>query len=270
MRTLPAPGRPSPVVPGPLVSGLLLAGLLLSGLLVSGCSSSSPRATPTPNPTPSASPVPTASDAYASLAPPTSPGVGSYDALVANRAYQAAHGFLALQLLEPATLRGSNKADLVQQLQGAVQDTTVARNLGGAPTRRGLDYRPLFAPDVRPQTPLATVVRSSYTADEVRGLGGEQGLRISWSGTVHYHLVVAGTPRVVAFALSVGYVFGRVATEPSGLQLQQVVHGSSHAAPVLASCLVKGLLVPVAGSPSATDDGPGPYPRPAGGPPCPL
>ena len=261
MRTLSVVGRPSPLVPG-----LSLPWLLMAGIVLSACSTGTPRATPPP----SASPVATAGDAYGSLTPPRSPGVGSYDALVANRAYQAAQGYLALQLLEPATLHGTNKADLVQQLQGAAQDTTIARDLGAGPTRRGLDYRPLFPANVTPQTPVATVVRSSYTADEVRGLGGEQGLRISWSGAVHYHLTVAGSPRVVAYALSVGYVFSRVPTEPSGLQLQQVVHGSSHAAPVLASCLAKGLLVPVAGMPSAVDDGPGPYPRPVGGPACPA
>jgi hypothetical protein len=222
-----------------LPAAVLATALLLAACSDGGADEARPTATPTPTSTSAA-----AGDPYEALNPPTSPGVGSYNAVLANRAYAAAHGFLALQLLEKPTLVGNNGAELVSQLQGATQDTAIARDLGGAPTRRGLDYRPLFAKGTTLSDPVATVTSSTYTADEVQGLGGEQGLRVSWTGTLVYPVTFQGKAQQVTYTLTVGYVFSPVAEDPSGLVMQQTVHGTGTAQGVSTACLAKGVLYP--------------------------
>jgi len=173
--------------------------------------------------------------------------VGSYSGALATRAYQSVQGYLALQLLERPTLLGNNDRELISQLQGAVQDLTVARDLGRPPTRRGLDYRPLFARGVTLGTPVGTVTDSVYTGDEVQGLGGEQGLRISWSGTVTYPVTFRGRAYTITYGLKTAYVFAPLPQEPNGLALQQTVHGTVTIDGVVPSCLAKGVLYPGAG-----------------------
>lgn len=213
---------------------------LLLLALTAACSGGSTSATPTPAPTSSASQI----DPFDAIAPPTSPGVGSFDAIVANRAYAATQGFLALELLEQSTVTGANNAGLVEQLQGAVQDAGVKADLGGAPTRRGLDYRPLFPKGATIPKPVGTVSSSTYTADEVKGLGGENGIRVSWTGTVIYPVTIAGKTSSVPYTLTMAYVFSRVANDPSGLVMQQVVKGTASFAGVIDACAVKGVLYP--------------------------
>ncbi|MGB8651240.1 MAG: hypothetical protein WCD35_11320 [Mycobacteriales bacterium] len=246
-------------------TALVATALLVAAL--SGCNDR-PSAAPSPAaPTSSATPT---SDPYTDLDPPTSPGVGSFDKVTSDRAYEAAHGLLALQLLEPATLTGSNRSELLQQLTGQLEDATIGKDLGGAPSRRGLDYRPLLARTVRLGKPFVEVVRSSYQGDQVQGIGGETGLRVTWDGAVRYHVTVDGVPRTIGYAMTIAYVFSAVPNEPGGMALQLVVKGSSHAAPVLTSCLAKGVLLPTAGAPTDADLGPGPYPSAPPGPACPV
>ena len=176
--------------------------------------------------------------------PPTSPGVGSFDAVLANHAYAATQGFLALELLEQSTVTGANNATLVEQLQGAVQDATVKADLGGAPTRRGLDYRPLFPKGATVPKPVGTVSASTYTADEVKGLGGENGIRVSWTGTVIYPVTVAGKTSSVPYTLTMAYVFSRVANDPSGLVLQQGVQRPAPLTGVIAAGAGSGVPHP--------------------------
>jgi hypothetical protein len=203
------------------------------------------------------------------LAPPKSPGVGGFDAVVAQRAYDATRGFLALTLGEPGTLTGAGDAALLEALSVPDPALSVAPALRGA-TRKGLGIRPRFPRAVVLGTPPAEVVRSSYRAEEVRGAGGEAAIRITWDGALRYRVVSAGTPHEVAYALSVAYVFGLVANEPGGIRLVQVVPGTMHAAPVVGACLAKGFLVPASGTPSAQDFGAGPWPAPDTRTPCPA
>lgn len=248
----------------------LLPAACIALLLLTGCSDDGPNARPSPSSSPSAAPSASApADAYQALQPPTSPGVGSFDAVAANHAYSLVHGLLALQLLEPATLTGHNQQELTAQLRGSNEDPAVAAAVGAGPTARGLDYRPLFPATVL-ATPPAEVVRSSYTADEVQGRGGEQALRISWSGALRYHITGSKTAPSVAYALSIAYVFRAIPNEPGGVELAQVIRGTSHAAPVLASCVAKGVLVPTGGAPTEADFGAGPYSPVPSGARCPL
>lgn len=211
-------------------------------LLTAACSGSStpPTAVPSPPPeTTTGSP-----DPFEALAPPTSPGVGSFGAVLANRAYAATRGYLALELLETSSITGANNAALVEQLQGATGDLTVKADLGGAPTRRGLDYRPLFPRTASLPQPVGTVSASTYTADEVRGLAGEQGLRVTWTGTVTYPVTVAGATSPVAYTTTMSYIYSTVPQDPAGLVLQQVVKGTASFTGVIDACTGKGLLYP--------------------------
>jgi hypothetical protein len=235
----------------------LLVALCATAALTTACSGSSPTAAPTPTPTSSP-------DAYAQLAPPHTPGVGSFAPATSQRAYEATHGLLALTLLDRGTLTGTGTAALLEGLAVPNPDLSVAPYLQ-PPTRRGLDIRPLFARTVTLRQPLVEVVRSSYTADEVQGVAGEQGIRITWDGALRYRASVGGADSDVAYVLHVSYVFAPVPNEPGGLRLVQVVPGSSHVAPVVASCLEKGVILPTAAGPTSTDFGPGPWP-PATGP----
>jgi hypothetical protein len=238
-----------------------LVALCATTALATACTGGgTPKADPTPS-----GPV----DPYVALDPPTSPGVGSFDAVIAQRAYDAAHGLLALSLAEPATLTGTGTAALLDDLAVPNPSLNVVRFLR-PPTRRGLDLRPLFARTVTLATHPVEVVRSSYGADEVQGAAGEQGIRISWDGAVRYRVLVAGVPHQVAYALQVSYVFEPLPNEPGGLRLVQAVPGSSHAAPVVTSCLAKGVLLPAEGTPTSSDFGPGPWLPEATGPACPV
>jgi hypothetical protein len=240
------------------------AALLVAGALLTGCSSDddSPDARPSSSPS---GPV----DPFVALDPPTSPGVGSIDPVVAQRAHDATQGLLALTLAEPGSITGSDPATLVEGL--AVPDASLGvADLLQPPTRRGLDVRPLFARGVTLDAHPVEVVRSSYSAEEVRGLAGEQAVRITWDGAVRYRVLLAGVPRQVAYALHVSYVFALIPEEPGGIRLAQVVPGSSHAAPVVSSCLAKGVLLPSEGQPSSSDFGPGPWPAPPAGQACPV
>lgn len=233
----------------------LLIALCATAALTTACTGSSPHAAPTPTATP---------DAYAQLAPPHSPGVGSFDEATSQRAYEATHGLLALTLLDPGTITGTGTATLLQELAVPNPDLSVEAYLR-PPTARGLAIRPLFARTVKPAASPADVVRSSYSADEVQGLGGEQGIRVTWDGALRYHVTVAGLAHEIAYVLHVSYVFAPIPNEPGGLRLVQVVPGTSHAAPVVTSCLDKGLLLPGPGAPSTSDFGPGPWlPAPKG------
>lgn len=215
-------------------------------LLTAACSSGSsthtadPQPTPTPTPTVSAGAV----DPFDAIEPPTSPGVGSFDAGLANRAYAATRGYLALELLEPTSITGADNATLVEQLRGASGDLTVKADLGGAPTRRGLDYRPLFPKGASVPKPVGTVSASSYAAEEVKGLAGEQGLRVTWTGTVTYPVTLAGTTSPVTYTTTMAYIFSSVANEPGGLVMQQVAKGTATFTGVIDACTKKGLLYP--------------------------
>lgn len=210
--------------------------LLLTLALTAGCSHDK---TATPTPAPSAS-----VDPFDAIAPPTSPGVGSFGPVLANHAYAATQGFIALELLEQSSVLGTNNAALVEQLQGGVQDLTVKTDLGGAPTRRGLDYRPLFPKGASIPKPVGAVSASSYTADEVQGLGGETGIRVTWTGTVVYPVTLHGATTQVTYTTTMGYVFSRVAQDPAGLTMQQVIKGTASFAGVIDACAAKGLLYP--------------------------
>ena len=240
----------------------LLAGLAALAVLATGCSDGSGTAAPSPTPS---GPV----DPFVALEPPRTPGVGSFDAAIAQRAYEATRGLLALTLAEPASLTGAGDAALLEALAVPDPALSVAPILR-TPTQKGLSVRPRFPRTVSLGTPPAEVVRSSYRADEVRGAGGEQAIRISWDGSVRYRLTVAGALHEVAYALSVGYVFALVPNEPGGIRLAQVVPGTAHAAPVIGGCLAKGLLVPAPGTPTATDFEPGPWQTPDTRTACPL
>jgi hypothetical protein len=241
----------------------LLVALCATAALTTACSGSSPKAAPTP--TPSSTP-----DAYAQLAPPHSPGIGSFSPAVSQRAYEATRGLLALTLLDRGTLTGTGTATLLEGLAVPNPDLSVAPYLR-TPTRRGLDVRPLFARTVTLRQPLADVVRSSYTAVVVPGVAGEQGIRITWDGALRYRVSVGGAPVEVAYVLHVAYVFAPVPNEPGGLQLVQVVPGSSHVAPVVASCLDKGVILPTSAGPTSSDFGTGPWPPATGRTPvCPV
>lgn len=245
------------------------AAALIAALLLTGCSDDgSPQSVATPVPT-SSSTAP-ATDPYAALTPPTSPGVGSYPALVAGRAYLQSQGLLALQLLEPATLTGKNSASLARSLRGRSEDLSVQRDLGEAPTEAGLKYRPLLASSVTVGPQLAEVVRSDWSADEVQGRGGESALRITWNGAVRYHVTVDGQPRELAYALVFSYVYALVANEPNGIVLETVIPGGSHLAPVVGACLSKGVVLPTGDAPTDADFGRGPYPAASTSGTCPV
>ena len=223
-----------------------LAALALLPLLLVSCDDDTPS--PSPSPTASATTTPQAEDPFEAIAPPTSPGVGSFPALLANRAYQATRGFLALQLLEEPTVTGRNEKELVSQLQGATQDVTISRDLPGTPTRAGLDLRPLFPQGATVPKPVGTVTASSYVGDEVRGQAGEVGLRITWTGTVVYPVTLKGTTSDVTYDFSVGFVFSGTPQDPAGLVMQQLVRGKATAKGVITACLDKGVLYPGAES----------------------
>lgn len=238
----------------PLVTRLLPG--CVAALLLASCS--------TAGGSPSAAPSPSPADPFTAIAPPNVRAVGSYPEIVVNRALQKAQGLLAHQLFEGSSLTGTDKAGLVAALTGTAEDLNIAKDLGATPTARGLTYRPLFAPGVAVTASAATVERSTWTADAVQGRGGEQGLRVTWAGSVRYAATVGGKAHDVAYALTVGYIFAALPTEPNGISFVAVVRGTSHAAPVLASCLEKGLLLPVAGTPTAADFGAGPWSTPSG------
>jgi hypothetical protein len=235
-----------PETPSPFRRRAALLSLLVLPLLAA-CGEDGPTATTDPSasataPTPSASPGPV--DPFTALAPPSSPGVGTFSALVANRAYAATQGFLALQLLERSTVTGGNDAALVDRLQGALQDPQVAEDLGDGPTRRGLDYRPLFGAGVELGTPLATVQDSQYVAEPVTGLGGEQGMRITWTGRLSYPVTVGSTASEVTYATSVSYIFGPVENDPNGIELQAALKGEATFTGVVEACTRQGVLYP--------------------------
>ena len=208
-------------------------------VLTAACSSgsSAPKA---------ADPTPTTvtTDPFDAIEPPSSPGVGAFSGILANRAYAATRGYLALELLEAASITGANNAALVEQLQGATGDLTIKADLGGAPTRRGLDYRPLFPRGASVPKPVGTVSASTYTADEVRGLAGEQGLRVTWTGTVTYPVTLGGKTSPVAYTTTMSYIFSTIPNDPGGLVMQQVVKGKASFTGVIDSCVTKGLLYP--------------------------
>lgn len=238
--------------------------LTLALLLATGCSAGSSTATPSPSPSPSQT-----KDAYADLAPPTSPGVGSFNNLLANRAYEAAHGYLAAQLLEPGSLSGVGGVQLATLISGAAGDPNPAKALTGA-TVIGLSYRPLLAKGVTLPKEFATVVRSSYTGDEVSGLGGERALRVTWSGALHYDVLLGGKPLTFSYALKIAYVFTSEQQDPTGMTLQVTVPQAHHIAPAQTACLAKGIVLPVPGAITAVDDSAGPWPKPVPGPACPV
>ena len=70
---------------------------------------------------------------------------------------------MALQLLEQSSVTGANNATLVEQRQGSVQDSTGKADLGGAPTRRGLDYPPVFPQGATVPNAVGTVKSPTYT-----------------------------------------------------------------------------------------------------------
>ena len=215
--------------------------LVLLPLLLASCDDDSPA--PATSATPTVSAAATPSDPFTDLAPPTSPGVGSFSALQANRAYAATQGLLALELLEQKTLAGTNEDELVSQLQGATQDVTIARDLG-KPTRAGLDLRPRLPQGATVPTPVGRVTASSYVGEEVRGQAGEVGLRVTWTGTVVYPVTLQGRTSDVTYSLTVGYVFSGAPQDPAGLVMQQLVRGKATATGVVTACLDKGVLYP--------------------------
>lgn len=217
------------------------AALLLLPLLLASCTSDDDPGT-TAMPTPTVT-VAQTEDPFQTIAPPTSPGVGSFSPLLANRAYAATQGFLALQLLEQPTLTGDNEPELVSQLSGQTQDVTVARDLG-KPTRAGLDLRPRLPEGATVPKPVGRVTASSYVGEEVRGQAGEVGLRVTWTGTVVYPVTFQGRTSEVTYSLKVGYVFSGTPNDPNGLVMQQLVRGSAEATGVVTACLDKGVLYP--------------------------
>lgn len=249
---------------------LLLPALVLgTALALTGCSGSDEPGTPDAQGSPSrsaAAPV----DAFTSLAPPSDTRVGSVDPLLSGRAYEKARGLLALSLAEAGSLTGSGTDALVEQLKVPNDDLSVRALLTPRPRPGALGFRPLFARTVSLADNPVEIVRSSYRGEEVRGLGGESGVRIHWNGAVRYRVTLDGQDREVAYALSVAYVFGPVPNEVGGLQLVQVVPGTYHAAPVVGSCLAKGVLLPAGGSPTSADYGTGPWAPAADGPACPV
>jgi hypothetical protein len=252
-------------------SPLLRSALALGAVvLAAGCGGSSTTGTPTPAPTSTASSTTAPVDAYTALKPPVTPGIGTVDPALAQRAYEKARGLLALSLAEPGTLTGAGTDLLLEQLRVPDATLSVAGLLTPRATTKGLGLRPLFASTVTLGAQPVEVVRSSYRGEEVAGLGGESGVRITWDGAVRYRVVLAGQHREVAYSVSLAYVFGPVPGEPNGLQLVQAVPGTFHAAPVVTSCLAAGVLLPAAGAPTATDYGRGPWPRAAAGPACPV
>ena len=251
------PARRSMLVP--------VLAVVLALALTAGCSGSeSPDAGPRPST--SAAPV----DTFTALAPPADTSIGSLDPILTRRAYEKARGLLALSLGEAGTLTGSGTDVLVEQLQVPDKDLSVTALLTPQPRAKGLGVRPLFAETVALDEQPVEVVRSTYRGEEVRGLGGESGIRISWSGSVRYRVEVDGRAQEVAYALRLAYVFGPVPEEVGGLRLVQVVPGAYHAAPVVRSCLDEGVLLPRSGTPTASDYGPGPWTTEAGGPACPV
>lgn len=246
--------------------------VLLALALAAGCSGSStagPDGTSSPSAPATTSSAPQV-DTFTALRPPAVQSIGTVDQALVVRAYEASRGLLALSLGEAGTLTGSDTASLVQSLQVPDEALSVKALLTPRPTRKALGLRPLFARTVTLDERPAEIVRSSYRGEEVRGLGGEVGLRVTWDGAVRYRVLVGGQPREVAYALTVAYVFGPVADEPNGLRLVQVVPGTFHAAPVLASCLAQGVLLPGTGSPTPADYGTGPWAAVPAGPACPL
>jgi len=248
---------------------LLLPALgLATALALTACSGSDEPDTPEAQGSPSRSAAPV--DAFTSLAPPADTRVGSVDPLLSSRAFEKARGLLALTLAEAGSLTGSGTDALVTQLQVPNDSLSVTELLTPRPTAEALGFRPLFARTVSLAKNPVEVVRSSYRGEEVRGQGGEAGVRITWNGAVRYRVSVGGKDREVAYALTVAYVFGPVPNEVGGLQLVQVVPGTFHAAPVVGSCLTKGVLLPAAGSPTPADYGTGPWAPADQGPACPV
>ncbi len=212
-------------------------------LLTAACSGGSTAPTAT-DPTPTTTATTASIDPFEAIEPPTSPGVGRYDSILANRAYAATRGYVALELLEASSITGANNGALVEELQGAVADPMVKADLGGAPTRRGLDYRPLFPRGATVPKPVGTVSASTYTADEVKGLGGEQGLRVTWTGTVTYPVTLGGKTSPVGYTTTMSYIFSTLPNDPTGLVMQQVAKGTASFTGVIDACATKGLLYP--------------------------
>ena len=211
-------------------------GLLALVVLLAGCSSSAAPSTS------AATPTATSLDAYAALSPPTAGALGGYDSGTVAHAQEVVHGLLAEQLLEPTTLRG---ASIAADLAGAAGDNTVRRELGSRPTVGGLRFRPLFAKALRLATPPATVVSSTWGTDLVQGAGGEQGLRVTWSGDLAYDVRTPdGVLHRVGYRTRLGYVFSALGNEPGGVLLQVVQPLGSTTTGTLTSCRARGVLWP--------------------------
>lgn len=243
---------------------------LVTTAVLSGCAGS-PTSGPTPSPTASGQTSSTTHvDAFTALAPPSGLTLPGIDPVLVTRALETSRGLLASSLAEPGTLDGTGTATLLESLQVPDPDLSVAGLFRPSPTQKALAIRPLFAPTVQLGSPLVHVVRSTYRAQQVTGLGGESGIRITWDGSVRYRVAVAGAAHEVAYALTLSYVFGPIENEPNGQRLVQVVPGSFHAAPVVTACLAKGVLLPAPGAPTTADFAPGPWPTPTAGPSCPV
>lgn len=215
-----------------------------TALLLAGCTgSSTPRATPTPTVTA------VSTDPFDAIEPPKSLEVGSFGAFLVNRAYASVRGYLALELLEPDTLLGRNEKTLVEQLQGATMDNTVRTSIGVAPNRTALNFRPLFPAGTQVAKPVGSITSSTYVADEVQGLGGENGLRITWTGGLTYPVVLKGKASTITYQTTVGFVFSRITQDPNGVTMQQPIAGTATFGGVIDACAAKGLLYPgVAGA----------------------
>ncbi len=225
---------------------LLLTTALLTGCSDAGGPTASPSATSPATSSPSAS---TGDDPFETITPPNSPGVGPFDPVLANRAYAATQGLLALQLLEKPSVLGDNTALLVDELSGASKDPAIVRDLGGPATRNGLDYRPLFPKGTTVGAPLAAVTGSTYIGEAVTGQAGELGLRIRWTGTLTYAVTFEGKAHRVVYTPTLTYIFSRVAEDQAGLVMQQTLRTAATVEGVITACLAKGLLYP--GAPTA-------------------
>lgn len=217
--------------------------LLVLAALLAGCSGGG-GGTAAPQPTASPAPV----EPFEALAPPTSPGVGSFEAFSANRAYKATQSLLALQLLEKPTLAGGNRTQLAAALQGAFGPGPATAAVGGAPTRGALDYRPLFPPGTTFSEPVATVTSSIYNGEEVQAPSGDKAMRVTWTGTLTYAVTVKGATGTVTYNGDIAYLFAPIAAEPGGMALQAVAARPSSAQGVITACLAKGVLYPGAAS----------------------
>jgi hypothetical protein len=248
--------------------------LIAAAALAAACSGTSTKAEPTPTttaPAPSATTSTAAGgDPYTALAPPQSPGIGDFAPGVVNHAYVVAQGLLAEAVLEEQTLLGTNSTQLGIDLSGAAKSASIVSALSDPAKPEGLRLRPRFGKGVTLAKPAADVVRSSWGGAPVGTPDGGAAMRITWDGSLRYHVVYGGKPVDVAFALKASWVFLPKDNEVNGVELVTAVPGEFHAAPQLASCTAKGLLVPVGAAATDDDFGSGPYPTPAAGQPCPA